>query len=313
MRIDEAARWLSERDNFLILTHSRPDGDTLCSAGALCYGLNKIGKTARILPNPETGERYMKYVAEFFTPEDFSAEHIVSVDTARETMITKGGEEYYDKVELAIDHHGSNSLYAENSCIDGDAAACGEMIYELLGYMGVELDETAAALLYIAVSTDTGCFAYNNTSSRTLEIASKLVQAGAPNGRLNKEFFRTKKRGIALLEGTIISNLDFYSDDRIAVATITQKLMEEYGVTESELEDIASLPGQIEGVKVGFTIKEQPDGRSKVSCRTVYEVDSNAICAKFDGGGHSCAAGCTINLPPDEAKKLIVEAARELL
>ena len=164
MTIKQAAKWLLSRDNFIILTHMRPDGDTLCSAGALVNGLNKLGKTAYILPNPEAADKY-----------------IVSVDTARRSMITKGGEELCDCVELAIDHHGSNSMYAENTCINADAAACGEMIFDLMMEMGVTLDDELAALIYIAITTDTGCFAYSNTSTRTFEIASKLVAAGEAN------------------------------------------------------------------------------------------------------------------------------------
>jgi phosphoesterase RecJ-like protein len=89
--------------------------------------------------------------------------------------------------------------------------------------------------------------------------------------------------------------------------------MADFGVVEAELEDIASLPGQIEGVKVGITIKEQPDGRSKISVRTVDGVNANDICAKFDGGGHPCAAGCTLNFPPETAADMIVEASGESL
>jgi phosphoesterase RecJ-like protein len=207
MNIKEAARFLLGKDNILILTHMRPDGDTLCSAGALAYGLNRLGKQAYILPNPEAGDRYLKYVEKFYAPADFKPDCVISVDTARETMITKGGESYADRGELAIDHHGSNSLYAERSCIDGDAAACGEMICDIIRELGVALDPELASLLYIAISTDTGCFVYNNTTSKTLDTAAQLVKAGAPNGRLNKEFFRTKKRGVVLLEGVRSSQI----------------------------------------------------------------------------------------------------------
>lgn len=116
-----------------------------------------------------------------------------------------------------------------------------------------------------------------------------------------------------MIEARIMSDMEFAEDGKIAIATVTQKLMLEYGVTEGMLEDIASLPGQIEGVKVGFLLKEQSENKFKVSCRTVKEVDANVICSKFSGGGHRCAAGCTIELPLDEAKEQLICAAGELL
>ncbi len=313
MTIKQAAKWLLDRDNFIILTHMRPDGDTLCSAGALVNGLNKLGKTAYILPNPEAAEKYTKYISKYYPPESYQHEHVVSVDTARRGMITKGGEECAQCVELAIDHHGSNSMYADVTCINADAAACGEMIFDLMMEMDVTLDEELAALIYIAITTDTGCFAYSNTSSRTLGIASKLVAAGAPNGKLNKEFFRTKPKCLVMLEGRIMSEMEFFHEGDIAVATVTKKMLADCGVCENMLEDIASLPGLIEGVKVGFVIKELDPNKSKISCRTIDAIDANAICASFNGGGHKCAAGCMIDVSPIEAKKLIVEVAEKIL
>lgn len=313
MTIKQTAKWLLDRDNFIILTHMRPDGDTLCSAGALVNGLNKLGKRAYILPNPEAAEKYTKYISQYYPPENYKYDYVVSVDTARRGMITKGGEELCNCVDFAIDHHGSNSMYAAETCINADAAACGEMIYDLMMEMGVEIDAELASLIYIAITTDTGCFAYSNTSSRTLEIASKLVAAGTPNGKLNKKFFRTKPKGLVMLEGRIMSEMEFFRDGEIAVATVTKQLLADCGVCENMLEDIASLPGIIEGVKVGFVIKELNPDKSKISCRTIDAIDANAICACFGGGGHKCAAGCMIEASPIEAKKLIVEAAEKCI
>lgn len=313
MTTKQAANWLLCRDNFIILTHMRPDGDTLCSAGALVNGLNKLGKRAFLLPNPEAADKYLKYITKYYPPDDFSFEYVIAVDTARRSMITKGGEELCDRVDLAIDHHGSNSMYAKETCLDADAAACGEIIFELMEALGVAVDEELASLIYIAIATDTGCFAYTNTSGRTLKIASGLVTAGAPNGRLNKEFFRTKPRELVMLEGRIMSEMAFSHNGEIAVATVTKTLLDDCGVAENMLEDIASLPVSIEGVKIGFVIKELSPNKSKISCRTIDTIDANVICAGFGGGGHKCAAGCIIDAAPENAGIQLVEAAEKML
>lgn len=308
MNINETARWLKERDSFLFITHKRPDGDTLCSAAGLASGLRELGKKAYVMENPEATERYTKYMGSFFAPEDFVPEHIVSIDTASENMFTKNAMAYSGKVELSIDHHLSNSGYASETCVIPECAACGEIIYmiliELMGFISRE----TAGLLYIAVSTDTGCFAYANTTAQTLTIAGNLVEAGADNAALNKTLFRTKARRRIELEGIVISGIRFFREGTIAVATVTRDIMDKTGVDENDMDDIASIPGQIEGVEAGVTIKETLDGGSKVSLRTVRHVNANDVCAKFGGGGHKLAAGCTLSCPPEQAAELIAEA-----
>ena len=311
MTISQAAKWLSERDNFIILTHKRPDGDTLCSAGALTCGLRSMGKTAYMFPNPEATDRYLKYVGKFYATEDYKPKYVVCVDTATRDMISKGADNYAANVDIVIDHHGSNSGYGAESCVDPDAAACGEMIFSVLRDMGAAIDAETAAMLYIAITTDTGCFQYTNTSSRTLEICAELVLAGAPNGALNKEFFRTKSRGVFQCEGEVMQGIQFYHEGRTAFAFVTQEMLRRNGIIEGDLEDVAAIPGQIEGVMVSFTLKEQSEGWYKVSCRTVPAVDSNAICARFGGGGHRCAGGCHMHGELDDIMNRLTAAAAE--
>lgn len=308
MNIKEAARWLRERDNFLLLTHRRPDGDTLCSAAGLARGLMSIGKKAYILPNPEATDRYVKYMGGYFAPNDFVPEHIVSIDMASENMFPDNAERYVKSTELCIDHHLSNSGYAENSCVMPECAACGELIYMLLMELVWSIDKETAGLLYIAVSTDTGCFAYANTTAQTLGIASKLVAAGAENAEINKFLFRTKAKSRIELEGRVLSSIRFFREGTIAVATVTRKMMEETGASEDAMDDIASLPGQIEGVEAGITVKEMVGGGCKISLRTVRRVNASQVCARFGGGGHMLAAGCNMSCTVEEAAERMAEA-----
>ena len=187
MTITEAAKWLQERDNFLVIAHKRPDGDAIGSAAGLAKGLKLAGKTAYILPNPEMTKKFVPYVTKIDAPADFVPEYIVTVDTASEGMFQINASDYTDKADLAIDHHVSNTGYAKNVCVLPECAACGEIVYHILTEMGVQVDSETATLLYIAVSTDTGCFAYTNTVAETLETAGKLVAAGADSKSVNKK------------------------------------------------------------------------------------------------------------------------------
>ena len=156
MTVQAAAQWLRERDNFLLLTHVRPDGDTLGSAAALCQALNALGKTAYVLKNPGDLTRYEGFLTFSWAPEGFVPDHVVAVDIATEELLPEGAaQSYRGKSQLCIDHHPSNEGYAQQTCLDADASACGEIIYHIIREWGV-WSQSIAQALYIAIATDCG-------------------------------------------------------------------------------------------------------------------------------------------------------------
>jgi len=309
----ETADWLRERDNFLILTHTRPDGDTLGSAAGLCSGLRNLGKTAYVLENPETTERYLDYVAPYLAPPGFAPDFILAVDTADAAILAKNAGDYRDRVDLAIDHHPSYTGYAKYACLEADRAACGEVVYHVLMELSGAISAETALPLYVALSTDTGCFAYANTTWETFQTAGELLKAGADHRAVNKKLFRTKTRARMALDGELYTSLQYAYEGRVAVAVVTQELLNRTGATENDLDDVAAIPGQVEGVSVGITVKEQTDGKCKVSVRTSPGVDANMICQKFGGGGHVMAGGCTIDASPEETVAALLVAVGEVL
>lgn len=314
MTVSETAKWIAERDTFIVVTHRRPDGDTLGCAAALVMGMRAAGKTAFIMENSEITNRYMKYVGEYFEPEGYVPSHIVSVDIASPDMFPKGKEQKLNgKVELCIDHHASNTYYADKTCIDPTCAACGELVYDILLALNGQIDKKIAKQLYIAVSTDTGCFSYGNTTARTLRCAADFAEAGAPIEKLNKDIFRTKTKNRIALEGHVYSHIEYFCDSRIAVVPLSGELLDKCGVDENDLEDIASIPGIIDGVEAGMIIRELSDGKTKVSLRSGNIVNSSEICEKFGGGGHAMAAGCTLDMTLSETKRAFVEAISQVL
>lgn len=312
MTIREAAAFLQARNRFLLLTHARPDGDTLASAAALALGLRALGKTAYLLPALEATWKYKGYVEPLYAPAGYAPETVVSVDIATEDLFPENAAGYKGAVTLSLDHHGSNTFYAENTCVFPDCAACGQVIYDLLLALGAPVTAEIASLLYIAITTDTGCFQYANTTEDTLRIAANLVACGAENAKLNKIFFRTKSRPRIEIEGLALAGMEFHANGKVAIVTITLKMLARTGADAGDLDDIASIPNQIEGVQVGITVKEQTDGSCKISVRTSPEVNANAICAAFGGGGHAMAAGCTISAPVEQAKQLLLGTVREV-
>lgn len=305
MTKNEAVEWLRDADNILILSHKRPDGDAIGSASALASGLRMCGKTAYTLENPEITSKFVEFAEKYYAPAEFVPEHIVTVDTASAEMIQLNASKYTASVELSIDHHISNTGYAHNTCVMAECAACGEIIYAILEILNGKVDDNTATLLYIAVSTDTGCFAYANTNANTLYTAAKLVEYGADNKKINKILFRTKSKGRLKFEGVLLSSLEFCFNGKVAFMAVMLSDREKYGIDENDLDDIASIPGSAEGVCVGITIKEIEERESKVSVRTAEGYNANLLCSVFNGGGHNAAAGCSIKGTVEEVKELL--------
>lgn len=301
----EFAAALRDRDAILILSHLRPDGDTLGSGAALCSALRRMGKTAYLFPNPETTARYLPYVAQFFAPADFVPACVVAVDIATPNLFPQG---FSGAVDLCIDHHPSNALYAGDTLLHAEKSACGEAVLDVIELLTGSVTEQEANLLYIAVTTDTGCFQYANTNADTLRAAARLLELGADNRKISMDFFRKISRARMALVGQIYSGMRFFRGGQVAIAVVTRALIDSVHATEDDCDDIAGLPGRAEGVVVSVTIRELLDGRSKISVRSNPEVDSCAICAVYGGGGHKMASGCTLDCGAETAVEKILAA-----
>ena len=309
MKTSDAAKLFLKKDGFLLLTHKNPDGDTLGSAAALCSALRRAGKTAWLYPNPEITGKYRPFVQRYLAPKGYSPAYTVAVDIAAEKLFPLG---YEGKADFCVDHHPSNTKYAAESLIAPSKASCGEIVMQLIKALNGEISEEEADLLYIAVSTDCGCFVYSNTRADTLRAAAELLDCGADNQTLNIRLFRKISRERMMLEGMIYSGMEFYRDGKIAVATITQDMLRRVGATEEDLDDISGLAGKAESCVLSVTIREQPNGESRISLRSSPEVDCSEICAVFGGGGHAMAAGCTIQCPPEKAKRMLLDVIGEV-
>ena len=321
LTIKDTAKYLLEQDNFLILTHRRPDGDTLGSGAALCRALRNVGKTAFMLENAETTPRYSFLTAGLTVGDEFAPECIIAVDIATPELFPTNALKYAatasensdDIVHLAVDHHPSNNGYAAATLCDPSRAACGELVYDLICEL-TTVDLDMATALYVAVSTDTGCFSYDNTTAETLAVSSKLVALGTPIAELNRTIFRAKSRGRIAVEGLVFTGMTFHFDDRAAIVVISGKMLAETGANEDDLDSIAALPASIEGVLVGITIRELVNSNDcKISVRSSEGVDANVVCARFGGGGHARAAGFTSPLSPEEIRTQLLPVLEELL
>lgn len=309
----EAAELLLSYDNVAVLMHKSPDGDTIGCAYALCMALRKLGKKAQPFCSDAVPKKMYSYILDGFDDQEFNIEHVVSVDIADTQLLGDKLEHFKDSIELCIDHHGSNTCFAQAGIVDPSAAACAEIVKRVIDDMGVETDSRIADAIFTAVTTDTGCFKYTSVTPATMRIGADMIEKGANAGMINRIMFDTKSRERMEAERLALDSIKFYYDDRIAVIFITKKMLEISGVEESETDGIASIPRQIEGVLAGITIREKDNGICRISLRTVEGVDASKICSVFGGGGHKAAAGCSIKGTVGYAETEIVKAAQRII
>lgn len=312
MMLESVAKTLLSKDKILMLTHRSPDGDTIGSGYALAMALRKLGKNVKVDCTDPFPEKY-SYFTDKLEKLEFDEEFVVSVDIADTKLLGEKLSDYADKIDLCIDHHGSNTKYAKEYYVEASAAAAAQVIAKLIRLMNVEFDKDIANAIYTGITTDTGCFRYTNVTAETHRIAADMIDCGAESGMINRLMFETKSRSRLEIERRVMDSIQFYLDGRCAIAYATIDMMKESGAVDNDMEGVSSLPRQIEGVMAGITLREKNNGKFKVSVRTTDELDASAICANFGGGGHKAAAGCMITGTLNEAIEQIIEVVRQAL
>ena len=308
MNPTQAAHFLLAHDGYLILTHVRPDGDTIGCAAALCRSLRQAGKEAFVLENREATSLFTPYLEGLLAPEGYRPRTVVAVDMAARGLFPDNARDYLDRVDLTVDHHPSQEFFARETCLDAGRAACGELLYEIVQQLGPVTPEIGEAL-YVAVSTDCGCFMYSNTTAATHRVAADLMETGFDVYPVNRRHFRTKSFKRLKLEGMLAAGMELRDNGETALDFLTLDMLAQVGAQERDIEDIAAFVGQVEGVKNGVTLRELRPGECKLSLRTdPGDLNASAVCALLGGGGHAAAAGATIPGTMEQARAAVLAA-----
>lgn len=311
MKIDvtQAADFLREHDDYLILMHASPDGDTLGCGHALCGALQRMGKHARAVCPEEIPHRF-DYLYSTVTEQEFEPATIVCVDVA-DTKLLGEMKELGDKAELCIDHHVSNTGYAARTLVRPEYAAACELVYEVIKALGVPFDKELANCIYTGAATDTGCFKFSNTTAQTHTIAAEMIDCGAEFAMINYVNFDLKTQGRIRLEQEVLKNIRYFAEGHVAMITVPLSLVESIpDIDSDDVGALSNIPRQIEGVDIGICVKEKKKGVYKASLRSSELIDVAEICVQFGGGGHERAAGCSFyggNI--EEAENRIADAA----
>ena len=300
-------------DRVLVACHRSPDGDTVGCAFALTHALRSLGKQARVwCADPIPADFAFLAVEEAELPF-FTGEKFVAVDVAAADMLPGAGFE--DKLDVVIDHHRTNDLPGMYRYVDPKAAACGEIMLELFGAMGAEVDVYMARALSTAIATDTGCFKYSSVTENTFLCAAFLARRAQKGDlyRINKHFFETKSRHRMKLEAFAAADAEFYFGGKAAYLSVSLEKQKELSASYEDLDPLINVIRQVEGVVVAIVAKEREEGVYKVSVRSETGFDASAFCGRFGGGGHLAAAGCTLTGTEDDVRARLIDAARETL
>ena len=314
--LNNAVRFIRAHNDILLIAHISPDGDTLGSCLALYAALLQLGKTAQIAcedPVPQI-YRFLPNSDQVLPLDGVrQAESVISVDCADLARTGKGESLFFGATyTLNIDHHGTNDRYADENYVQR-AGATGELIFGVLTSLKVNVTRDIAACLYAAITTDTGNFSYSNTTPDTLRIAAELLETGIDLPYLNRMLFRTVPFHKMRLHGLAIMKTELYEHGRIGIARLTRDDMRICGATGEDTEGVIDSVRDIDTVEIAALLREDDDGKIRVSLRGKSYADVSRIATQFGGGGHRLASGCTLEPPIGDAAERILRAAGELL
>ncbi|MDO9535261.1 MAG: bifunctional oligoribonuclease/PAP phosphatase NrnA [Bacillota bacterium] len=305
---------LDKYNNIYIFTHLRPDGDAIGSSLALGNALRHESKNVRLFCSDEIPSKYsflpgVEVFQDYFElEEEEGLAFVLDCSDLKRLAHLKDGLKELNMV-INIDHHITNEKFGDINIIDSSAASTGEIIYKLLQTNNLEINKEISLCLYVAISSDTGSFKYENTMPKTMEIAGKLLENGVNPSYVSQIIFDEYPLSTISILSYLLSTLQLDETGKIAWMQLTEKVLREYGAKPDQLDGFVNYAKNIIGVEVGVFFYHTEDGETKTGLRS-KSVDVAAIAHKFGGGGHIRAAGCSISGKPDDVVKMVLEAIK---
>lgn len=306
----EVAAALVARQSFLLTSHARPDGDAIGSPLALALALERIGKSVRLVSHDPVPAPYRTFPGaqriEVTAAATGNFDAVVLLECSDLGRPEIAGLERY--VAINVDHHVGNGLYGAVNWFDPSAAACGEMVADIIDALGVPWTRDMASHLYLAIATDTGGFRHGPITARTFEVCRRIAEAGVEPAALSRRIFDSFGVGRVKLMGAMLGAMELHHGNRLAVLQFDEALLAACGATTDDTEGLVNLPLGATDVVAVALFKRQTAGVFRVSLRSKGPVDVRAVAARWQGGGHTNAAGCTVRGDYDTLKQEIVAA-----
>jgi bifunctional oligoribonuclease and PAP phosphatase NrnA len=308
---------IHSRQRFLITSHARPDGDSIGSQLAMAFALDALGKTVRIVNADPAPEHYQEFpgmdrieIAAAVERPDVDAVIVMECSDLSRTGVAG----FEGQFIINIDHHAGNRMYGAVNWYDLSAAACGEMVFDVIRALDVPLTTEIATHIYLAILTDTGSFHHSNITPRTFDICRQCVDAGVNPAVMARRVFDSNSFGKLKLIGALLDDMELVDDGRLAVMHLDDEMLQSTGSTHNDTEGLINLPLTAREIQAVVFFKIGDDEQVRVSMRSKYDVDVRQVAAAYGGGGHKNAAGFTatgkVADVKDEIIGRIVEAIR---
>ncbi len=304
-------------ESFILISHMLPDGDSIGSLLAMGEGLRKMGKKVRLFTPGK-----IPFMYKYLEGTESIGHEPVPVDPGMTVVVLDSSDPdrmglfrdavMESKTVINIDHHVTNQRFGTLNYIDSTAAATGEIVYNLLEELQVELDQGIAEALYVAISTDTGSFKYENTTPSTHRVIAELLEHGLNPGAISQKIFDERPLSFYILLKEALSGLEMYEERKIAVMALSKDIRERTGASTDDLEGIVNYTRNIEGVELGILFYVESDSEVKVGFRS-KTLDASELAGRLNGGGHIRAAGCRLQGDFETAKSRVLAEARDML
>jgi phosphoesterase RecJ-like protein len=302
---DEIAR----RRRFVISSHVRPDGDSIGSQLALAAALGALGKSVRIVnsdaPPPQFARLPLTDLIEIAdsVEGEFDAAIVLECGAAERTGVA-GLDRYFI---INIDHHPGNTLFGAVNWHDESAAACGEMVYDVIAVLGVPLSVEIATNLYVAVLTDTGSFHHSGITPKTFDICRRFLEAGVDPVAIARQVYDSSTVGRIRLWAAVLGSMEVDGSNRLAIIHLDQAMAARAGTPFDDTEGLINVPLTVPEIQAVVFFKQPADGQCRVSFRSKGDVDVNEVATHFGGGGHKNASGCTLHEPLHRIRPIVIE------
>lgn len=297
------------RRRFLITSHARPDGDSIGSQLAMAYALRLLGKDVRVVNRDPAPPHYLMFpgvsqieIADSVSGE-FDALFVMECSDLKRTQVA-GLERYF---AVNIDHHAGNTMFGAINWFDVSAAACGEMVFDLIMSLGVGLTREIATHIYLAILTDTGSFHHSHITARTFDICRRTAEAGVDPAAMARNVFDSNSFGKLKLIGALLDRMELADNGRLAVLQLDDDMLQQAGCTHHDTEGLINLPLTAREIKAVVFFKLALPDEIRVSLRSKGSVDIRQVAQAFDGGGHQNAAGFTVHGPFQQLRQTIID------
>jgi len=292
--IAQIADAIRARRRFVVVSHARPDGDAFGSQVAMALALRALGKDVRMVAHDPAPQQMQDFPA---VADIQLVDHLDDLGDAVIFMecgdVRRPGVSGLDKgFVINIDHHPGNTMYGAMNCIDLTAAACGEMVFDLIDALGVPVSVEMATHIYLAILTDTGGFHYSHISPRTFDICRRCVEAGLDPTAVSRAIYDNNNLGRVRIWGAVLNDMRLSPDGRVAALSMDRALAERCGATYDDTEGLINFPLTVKEIQAVVFFKESGPGDWRISMRSKGDVNVNAIAREFGGGGHANASGC---------------------